>query len=138
MISTISKTVLDSKIKGAQSIDYEALQKIVIGEGKPKKKLDAPEFRLTALSFQSNSAIYDWVMAGSLLKAIEKYNAGGSYSPSSGECWPKDFWLMRIFDAMENLGRKEFEKFVPGVWDSILEIYYDTFSKKIIQQSTKE
>jgi hypothetical protein len=99
----------------------------------PKAK-DAPEFRLTAPTFPANSSIIDWVLAGNLTTAMENYNKGGAYNTSTGECWPKDFWLMRIFDVMEDLGKAKFEKFYPGVWESILDLYVVTFADKIVQK----
>lgn len=127
-----------SDVKPAEGHDLDALQRIVLGATSTgRKKKDAPQHRLTASTFPNNASILDWVQRGDLVAAIKSFNAGGTYNPSSREFFHRDFWLMRIFDVMEELGRAQFERYVPNVWDSILRLYYDSFMTKIIQEAPK-
>lgn len=119
------------------TVDFDKLQREVAVKMTPKRKVDAPPRRLTVSTFVSDTGIIDWVMRGDLTKAIDNFNSGGVYSQTTGISLPKDFWLMRIFDTMEELGKAKFEQFAPGVWDSALAVYYSTFDTKIVSTHRK-
>jgi hypothetical protein len=117
-----------------QSYDPAQIQKSVALKAAKRKKHDAPDFRFTEPTFGAMASIRDWVMSGELAKAVEAFNKGGVYTGATGVFISREFFLMRIFDAMEDLGKEQFEKFVPGIWDSVLRLYQQTFERKIVQQ----
>lgn len=111
-------------------MSFDKLQEAVL-KARQKIKEDAPKNRLTKNTFPANFGILDWVSKGSLRKAVDYYNQGGMYDWGTSVSWPREFWLMRIYDAMEELGRANFEKFVPNVWDDALAAYAETFSHQL-------
>jgi hypothetical protein len=121
----------------SEGLDLEKLQKAVLDISPGKKRKDAPEFRLTGTTFPNNASILDSALNGDLGKAIKGYNSGGTYNPNSREFFGREFYLMRIFDYMEELGRAQFERYAPCLWDGILSLYYETFSRKIVKSSDK-
>lgn len=113
-----------------QVADPEVLRQAVMKRSHGLKA-DAPQERLTANTFAANAGVLDWAQRGDLVRAVRAYNEGGTFNPHSNVFVPKDFYLMRIYDAAEALGRKQFEQFVPGIWDSMLAAYRMTFATKI-------
>lgn len=112
--------------------DPEVLRNAVVSKQSGLRP-DAPQERLTTKTFPANAGILDWAQRGDLARAVRSYNLGGTVDPHSGAYVSREYYLMRIFDAAEALGRKKFEEFVPGIWDSALTVYRMTFSTKIMQ-----
>lgn len=117
-------------------MSFEKLQDAVL-KSRERKKPDAPKVRLTKSTFPASFGILEWVSRGELRKAVEHFNNGGYYDWGTSVSWPREFWLARIFDAMEDLGKANFEKFVPGLWDCILSEYEITFSRRLEKKATE-
>jgi hypothetical protein len=121
---------------GTNPVNLDDLEKRVKEARLDRKKEDAPPIRLTKNTFQHNVPMMDLAKRGDLAASIENFNNGGYFDSTLGQYIPKDFWLMRVFDFMEFLGRKQFELFAPGVWENTIKLYYSTFGQKILKDES--